>query len=998
MRTRASVSFLIFAAAILRAQNSYYLPQISDGAISTGSLRTTIAVVNHSSTTTANITITGTRDDASPATLSIPALGSGTTLSASLAPGAARLFTTDGSGDGSLIAGQLLSDIPIGVSAVISSVDVSGNVSSETYAPASSADELAAEYLLPVDTTGVLNTVVALYNPSSAATASVTISLLDPSGQSVESTTIALAPGAHTTRFVKADLFPDIADFRGSLDVASSGVNIAAVAMRQRSGSAWFSLVPGVNKLSHKLRFVFPQIFDGPAPEGTLQTTLILTNLSASQSANPTLTMTLDDGTPMTVNIPVLTGAASIPPSGTVFWQTDGLSPALASGAAVIQSDQPLAVTAVFTAFDSNGNALSESGATPSAVNNQFRIPFDQSIGVTAGATFLNTGARPMTLTLTLVDRDGVMLGTTQSNPLPAHGRLAGAISDFFPGATVTSGSILVSTATPVDLSLAAFNTRLGSMARSTAPALRIPVSPAGTPSTVTPQLDSAREVSADISTSGGSLAVTDSNGNTFTLTVPQGALLDHETITMTPISSATGISGPGLTAGVQLSPDGLTLMQPALLKIDLASAAPDGTFPIGWRGSSPGVYLNAPLNDPNSLTLVLSHFSGAGVGGFDVTSELLSVANQLDLVQSAAAYWAGQARQDALAGDDASSAIDNQKLLETLDIGFDTVLEPLIELATASDDPDVMRCAVTLTLSVLRQFQLIGLEDDPRIAAALDFINYCMQRWAAKLKVRCDNHDFSAFYEVLGALRQAALLGVEVDLDPSSCPPNLELDYKSLMTGDIPIGVTGNFSATISGKVTLTGSFTKDMLTMVNDRSTDLLTSFTLTGSAPESYDSITFNVNGVPPGCSETISAKTPDVMTVKPGQDPQLSQVQFKFNPAYTPQALTQNGQQLCSFCPVYQKKPLRVAIWMDPGKPSETLLSSCSGFSQTLTMYSWWTAWVTNHAAAGDNGYIESWTLDDTPSLFADKKITTTVIGSGGITLTENTTLMLKPPGQ
>lgn len=991
MRTRPAVCFLIFTTAALRAQNSYFLPQISDGVISTGSLRTTIIVVNHSSTTAANIRITGTRDDASPAALSIPAL-------TTLAPGAARLFTTDGSGDGSLIAGQVTSDIPVGVSALISSFDVSGNISSETNAPAFSADELAAEYLLPVDTTGLLNTAVALYNPSPTATASITITLLDPSGQATESTSISLAPGAHTTRFIKADLFPDIADFRGSLDVASSGVNIAAAVMRQRAGSSTFSLIPVVNKLSHKLRFLFPQIFDGPAPEGTLQTTFILTNLSGSQSANPTLTLTLDDGTPMNVNIPGLSGLASIPPGGTIFWQTDGLSASLTSGAAVIQSDQPLAVSAVFTTSDSNANFLSESGAAPAAVNNQFRVPFDSSIGVAPGATFLNTGSRPMTLTLTLVDQDGAVLGTTQSNPLLPHGRLAGAITDFFPGMTGTTGSILVSTATPVDLSLAAFNTRLGSMARSTVPALRIPVSSTGTPSTVTPKLDTTRAVSADFATSGGSLAVTDSNGNKFTLTIPQGALLGHETITMTPISSATGISGPGLTAGVQLSPDGLTLMQPALLKIDLASAAPDGTFPIGWRGSSPGVYLNAPLNDPNSLTLVLSHFSGAGVGGFDVTSELLSVANQLDLVQSAAAYWASQARQDALSGNDDDAAIDNQKLVETLDIGFDTILEPLMELATSSDDPDVMRCAVTMALSVLRQFELMGLGDDPRIASAQDFINYCMQRWAAKLKVRCDNHDFTAFYEVLGILRQAALLGVTVDIDPTSCPPNLELDYKSVMTGDIPVGVTGNFSATISGKVTLTGNFTKDMLSMVNDPSTDLLTSFTLTGSAPESYDSITFNVNGVPPGCSETISAKTPDVMTVKPGQDPQLSQVQFKFNPAYTPQALTQNGQQLCSFCPVYQKKPLKVAIWMDPGKPSETLLSSCSGFSQTLTMYSWWTAWVTNHAAAGDNGYIESWTLDDTPSLFADKKITKTVIGSGGITLTENTTLMLKPPGQ
>ena len=110
------------------------------------------------------------------------------------------------------------------------------------------------------------------------------------------------------------------------------------------------------------------------------------------------------------------------------------------------------------------------------------------------------------------------------------------------------------------------------------------------------------------------------------------------------------------------------------------------------------------------------------------------------------------------------------------------------------------------------------------------------------------------------------------------------------------------------------------------------------------------------------------------------------------------MTANGQQLCSFCPVYQKTPVKIGIWIDPGKPSETLLSTCQGVSESLVIYSWWSAWVTNHAQATDNGYIENWTLDNTPSLFADKTINQSITGPGGITFTEKTTLQLKPPGQ
>jgi len=243
--------------------------------------------------------------------------------------------------------------------------------------------------------------------------------------------------------------------------------------------------------------------------------------------------------------------------------------------------------------------------------------------------------------------------------------------------------------------------------------------------------------------------------------------------------------------------------------------------------------------------------------------------------------------------------------------------------------------------------------------------------------------------------LRQGALMGLPVDIDPSSCPPALELDYTSEMKGDIPVGLTGNYDATISGKVQLTGSFTKDMLALVTDPSKDLFTSFTLSGSAPETYDSINYVINGVPPNCSYSVTAKTPATMTVKAGQDPQLSRVQFKFDSHYDPQALTANGQQLCSFCPVYQKAPVKASIWMDPGKPSEAVTVTCNGVPQSIPMNSWWTAWATNHAQAGDNGYIENWDLVNTPSVFAQKTIDTSITGPGGIKLSEKTSLMLKP---
>src|SRR5258706_11028181 len=52
-------------------------------------------------------------------------------------------------------------------------------------------------------------------------------------------------------------------------------------------------------------------------------------------------------------------------------------------------------------------------------------------------------------------------------------------------------------------------------------------------PLAITPALDTARAASAIITTDGGAVTATAANGTVFTLTIPPGALLDQENITM---------------------------------------------------------------------------------------------------------------------------------------------------------------------------------------------------------------------------------------------------------------------------------------------------------------------------------------------------------------------------------------------------------------------------------------------------------------------------------
>ena len=131
--------------------------------------------------------------------------------------------------------------------------------------------------------------------------------------------------------------------------------------------------------------------------------------------------------------------------------------------------------------------------------------------------------------------------------------------------------------------------------------------------------LDQSRAASATISTQGGSLAATAADGTRFTLTVPAGALLSDEDITMIPVAAIKQIplSG-GLRAAVQLQPEGLRLLAPATLTIDATQPlSSSGQKPIGfgYHGNGDEFHLFPTVISGSHVELKLMHFSGYGVG-----------------------------------------------------------------------------------------------------------------------------------------------------------------------------------------------------------------------------------------------------------------------------------------------------------------------------------------------------------------------------------------------
>ncbi len=127
-------------------------------------------------------------------------------------------------------------------------------------------------------------------------------------------------------------------------------------------------------------------------------------------------------------------------------------------------------------------------------------------------------------------------------------------------------------------------------------------------PSKVSVTLDSAHVATASISAdSGGTLSA-----GGATLTMPAGAVAETTSVTMTPVTKLGGLTGQ-LLGAVQFQPDGLELLKPVTLTIDVPSTSDLQAFSYAGNGSDFHLY---PLKvEAGTAILKLFHFSGYGVG-----------------------------------------------------------------------------------------------------------------------------------------------------------------------------------------------------------------------------------------------------------------------------------------------------------------------------------------------------------------------------------------------
>nr|WP_300141618.1 hypothetical protein [Propionicimonas sp.] len=195
----------------------------------------------------------------------------------------------------------------------------------------------------------------------------------------------------------------------------------------------------------------------------------------------------------------------------------------------------------------------------------------------------------------------------------------------------------------------------------------------------------------------GTSITAKGRDGTTYTLTVPEGALLSDVDITMTPITGLAKAPVSGGVGGVHLTPHGLVFQQPVTLTVTPKGGVPRSTagsrtavLAAGSDGAELHGYGLATLGD-TTVTLWLSHFSLYYVGTFspgDLETILLHVPTATD----------GQLAQDMFGGEDPVAVFT---------AWYNDVVEPALRAAEA--DLDLAEDATRVALGWLRLVALMG-------------------------------------------------------------------------------------------------------------------------------------------------------------------------------------------------------------------------------------------------------------------------------------------------
>jgi hypothetical protein len=258
----------------------------------------------------------------------------------------------------------------------------------------------------------------------------------------------------------------------------------------------------------------------------------------------------------------------------------------------------------------------------------------------------------------------------------------------------------------------------------------------------------------------GGTLELTNQNGDHFKLTLPAGALLHDTEISLAPITSfeQTELDFEQTPTGVEISPDGLELLKSATLtitpktKISIKELA---AFTANQAGED--VHLaNIDSNGANGpVVLTLLHFSSYSIYGSLSIRESLR-ASAMSLQKNRIANWVADQLQRQKNGE----VIDQDWFKTSLKEWIDRVLVPVTNEVQSCQ---AGRAAISELLGLDRTTALLGGNLQDMLNNNLTTVlynrtyHYCYQE--AEKACYQDHRPFDVQIAALQAARQSQLL-----------------------------------------------------------------------------------------------------------------------------------------------------------------------------------------------------------------------------------------------
>lgn len=262
-------------------------------------------------------------------------------------------------------------------------------------------------------------------------------------------------------------------------------------------------------------------------------------------------------------------------------------------------------------------------------------------------------------------------------------------------------------------------------------------------------------------------------DGTTYTLTVPAGALLSQQDITLTPVTSVDGLplSG-GLVAGVQIEPHGLMLFAPAELAIRADDAGPIGQqVPLLFHEDGEDLHrypvaLPEPGDDADTIRMTLTHFSTPGVGLGSLTDmNAVDAAVPARLIAQAEALMAEasrRAREADASGQEPPPADWAEDVVTIMNAYFDQVVTPHLRDAVSS--PALVPMAIAEAIAWSRNSQLMGDTTNPRHQDVVEWVARLLEVYLDWQWDKCtQQHELKAVRELVRVSRIAANMSLPI-------------------------------------------------------------------------------------------------------------------------------------------------------------------------------------------------------------------------------------------